>query len=128
MPITVSLLEPQIIHQQWVGHITIEDLQKVTSDIAALMQQHGYTHETPLVSIIDGADGKTLEMNIRMLTEIAHHEAREVGIYIINPPYIGRVLVKIVGVVVQNKELRVCTGMQQALQFARLQLEAVARA
>lgn len=123
MPIVVSVFEPQIIYQQWSGHISVTDMEQLTRDALALKEHNAFQN---FVAIIDGQHVQSIEMDLRAIRRVTDRTATSVGIYVINPPYIGTVLVKIMSGVVRQKEIRVCTSMQQALIYGRARLKAVA--
>ncbi len=120
MPITLTRIDECIIAQTWTGHISGEDLIKAGSDQTVLTEQGQFQY---LITLIDASETTGIEINIRVLRNVTELESREVAIYVVNPPKIGGMLVKIVGQLIPNKEIRICTSVQEAHQLASAQLQ-----
>lgn len=120
MPIAVANTAEGIFTQAWTGYISGEDLLNALTDQTLLMKQLQFEH---LITIIDATEATGIEINIRVLRDITGHESRELAIYIVNPPKIGGMLVRVVSQLIPNKEIRICTSLQEAQQLADAQLQ-----
>lgn len=120
MSIAIANTAEGIFTQTWTGYISGDDLLNAQANQTLMMEQLQFEH---LITIIDASEATGIEINIRVLRDISGHESRELAIYIVNPPKIGGMLVRVVSQLIPNKEIRICTSLQEAQQLADAQLK-----
>ncbi len=119
MPIRSSLIEPQVILQEFVGNVSLQDMHDGVVAMTALVDQSEVSH---FATIIDGTQMKHLELDIRALIRAAGNDDREIALYIITP--YGKLAAQILAPVI-SKHIKVCASREEALRLARQRLEAV---
>ncbi len=119
MPIHSSLIEPQVILQEFVGDVSLQDVHSGVIAMTELVDQSNLSH---FAAIIDGSQMKHIELDIRALIRAAGNDDREIALYIITP--YGQLVAQILAPIV-SKHIKVCGSREEALRLARQRLETV---
>ncbi len=120
MPIALSVLEQNIVLQKWIGDVTAGDMQFAWAQINALLE--GQSGEN-LVTLIDGAETKHIDLDLKAAVNLVQRDPRGLGIYVFNAGGVMQVVARIVGSMVHQKEILVCDTYDEALRLARARLK-----
>lgn len=120
MPIVLSQIEQNIVLQKWIGDVTVGDMQSAWAQINALLEGQS---SDKLVTLIDGAEAKHIDLDLKAVINLVQRDPRGRGIYIFNAGGVMQVIAHIIGSMVHQKEILICDTYDEALRLARMRLE-----
>ncbi|MDX2162436.1 MAG: hypothetical protein SF162_14000 [bacterium] len=120
MPITITLLEPRIILQQWTGIVTMDDVFTSSNAVRVLADEQRCAE---YASILDGTGLEQFQFDLRGMLRAIEMDNRDVGIYIVHGPSMAQIAARVMDKLVK-KDIKVCRDLAHAQALARACLEA----
>ena len=126
MPIYLSFVEPRIYLAEWKGMVTLHEVVHRTPNINDLVTERG---DTEYVLLIDMSQVTHFPLDIHNLRSSADDDSRAMCYFIVQPPPVARVIIRILNKIARTSFLLVNSvdeGLAQARRYLQEHRDAFA--